>query len=54
MFIGLGEEIHKFVQPEVHELFVWVAKANCRLMSGYRARRVEPLTVEEWLTLPVK
>jgi hypothetical protein len=54
MFVGLGEEIHKFVQPEVHELFVGVAKANYRLMGRYRAHRVEPLTVEEWLTLPEK
>jgi hypothetical protein len=48
MFVGLGEEIHKFVQPEVHELIV---KANYRLMGWYRAHHVEPLTVEEWLTL---
>ncbi|KAG1783825.1 hypothetical protein EV702DRAFT_17518 [Suillus placidus] len=54
MFVGLGEEIHKFVQPEVHELFVGVARANYRLMGRYRAHRVEPLTVEEWLTLPEK
>ncbi|KAG2044716.1 hypothetical protein BDR03DRAFT_937086 [Suillus americanus] len=54
MFVGLGEEIHKFVQPEIHELFVGVAKTNYRLMGRYRAHRVEPLTVEEWLTLPEK
>jgi hypothetical protein len=54
MFVGLGEEIHKFVQPEVHELFLRVAKANYRLMGWYQAHRVEPLTVEEWLTLPEK
>lgn len=54
MFVGLGEEIHKFVQPEIHELFVGVAKTNYRLMGRYRAHRVEPLTVEEWLTLPDK
>ncbi|KAG1826067.1 uncharacterized protein BJ212DRAFT_1475413 [Suillus subaureus] len=54
MFVGLGEEIHKFLQPEVHELFVGVAKTNYRLMGRYRVHRVEPLTVEEWLTLPEK
>lgn len=54
MFVGLGEEIHKFVQPEVHELFVGIAKTKYRLMGRYRAHRVEPLTVEEWLTLPEK
>ncbi|KAG2159985.1 uncharacterized protein EDB93DRAFT_1112813 [Suillus bovinus] len=54
MFVGLGEEIHYFVQPEVHELFVGVAKTNYRLMGRYQAHRVEPLTVEEWLTLPQK
>jgi hypothetical protein len=54
MFVGLGEEIHKFVQPEVHELFLRVAKANYRLMGWYQAHRVEPLAVEEWLTLPEK
>lgn len=54
MFVGLGEEIHKFVEPEVHELFVGVARTNYRLMGRYRAHRVEPLTVEEWMTLPEK
>ncbi|KAG2353981.1 hypothetical protein BDR07DRAFT_1307525 [Suillus spraguei] len=54
MFVGLGEEIHKFVEPEVHELFVGVARTNYRLMGRYRAHRVEPLTVEEWLTLSEK
>ncbi|KAG1899097.1 uncharacterized protein F5891DRAFT_415571 [Suillus fuscotomentosus] len=54
MFVGLGEEIHNFVQPEVHELFVGVEKTKYRLMGRYRAHRVEPLTVEEWLTLSEK
>ncbi|KAG1757446.1 hypothetical protein EDB19DRAFT_38093 [Suillus lakei] len=54
MFVGLGDEIQKFVEPEVHELFVGVARTNYRLMGRYQAHRVEPLTVEEWLTLPEK
>lgn len=54
MFVGLGEEIRKFVQPEVHELFVGIAKTKYRLMGRYQAHRVQPLTIEEWLTLPEK
>jgi hypothetical protein len=52
MFVGLGEEIHRFVQPEIHYLFVGVARTNYQLMGRYEARRVEPLTVAEWHTLP--
>ncbi|KAG2129886.1 hypothetical protein DEU56DRAFT_486734 [Suillus clintonianus] len=54
MFVGLGEEIHRFVKPEVHELFVGLAKTKYILMGRYEAHRVEPLTVDEWLTLPEK
>ncbi|KAG1755160.1 uncharacterized protein EDB91DRAFT_277238 [Suillus paluster] len=54
MFVGLGDEIHRFVRPEdqVHELFVGVAKTNYKLMGRYQAHRVEPLTVAEWQSLP--
>src|SRR6267154_3818497 len=54
MFVGLGEEIHRFVQPEVHELFVGLVRTNYKLMGRYEAHRVEPLTVAEWQTLPEK
>ncbi|KAG0708985.1 hypothetical protein DFH29DRAFT_890000 [Suillus ampliporus] len=54
MFVGLGDEIHRFVRPEVHELFVGVARTNYKLMGRYQAHRVEPLTVAEWQTLPEK
>lgn len=53
MFVGLGDD-QKFVRPEIHNLFVGVARAKYRLMGRYEAHRVEPLTIAEWKTLPEK
>lgn len=52
MFVGLGAEVERFRTPETHHLFVGVAKGRYMLMGFYEANRVEPLTPEEWKTLP--
>ncbi|OAX44736.1 hypothetical protein K503DRAFT_1792 [Rhizopogon vinicolor AM-OR11-026] len=39
MFVGLGDEARRFVQPEIHHLFVGIARTNYQFMGRYEALR---------------
>lgn len=57
IFVGLGREKDTFLEPEEHNVFVGLKKKGkdtrrFRYLGKYRAVRVQPLTKEEWATLP--
>ena len=54
MQVGLGDRDRaRFNEPEIRPVFVG-AESQFRYFGTYELTRVEPLTVEEWMTLPEK
>ena len=54
MQVGLGDRDRaRFNEPEIRPVIVG-AESQFRYFGTYELTRVEPLTAEEWLTLPEK
>lgn len=56
MFVGLGQEKDTFLEEKTYNLFVGAKEKSksSRLftyMGSYSAKRVEPLSVQEWESL---
>lgn len=57
--MGLGKEKDTFKLPEKHSVFVGLGKTNTkdnrrfRYLGKYIAKRVEPLSPQEWKTLAI-
>lgn len=59
IFVGLGKEKDTFITPTILNVFVGTkspgqSKPVFKYLGLYRVSRVEALTVEEWLSLPLK
>ncbi|EDR15034.1 uncharacterized protein LACBIDRAFT_300769 [Laccaria bicolor S238N-H82] len=59
IFVGLGKEKDTFELPEIHSVFVGLKKTKTkdnrrfRYLGKYIAKRVEPLSPQEWKTLAI-
>lgn len=51
MMVGLGREKETFIEPEVRHVFVGCESSH-QYAGLYSCVRVEPLTKDEWHTLP--
>lgn len=57
--MGLGKEKDTFELPEIHSVFVGLKKTKTRdnrrfrYLGKYIAKRVEPLSAQEWKTLAI-